>query len=37
MVVVPGSGTDELTSISGKMEIIIEDGKHSYIFNYTLP
>jgi hypothetical protein len=25
------------TGIRGKMEIIIEDGKHSYVFDYTLP
>ncbi len=37
IVVVPGSGTGELTGISGKMEIIVEDGKHSYVFAYTLP
>jgi hypothetical protein len=37
IVVVPGSGTGGLTGISGKMEIIIEDGKHSYVFDYTLP
>jgi hypothetical protein len=35
--VVPGSGTDQLTGISGTMNIIIApDGKHSYEFNYTL-
>jgi hypothetical protein len=35
--VVPGSGTDELTGISGTMNIIIApDGKHSYEFAYTL-
>ena len=37
IVVVPGSGTGELAGIKGKMEIIIEDGKHSYVFEYTLP
>jgi len=35
--VVPGSGTGELTGISGSMSIIIVDGKHSYKFDYTLP
>jgi hypothetical protein len=35
--VVPDSGTDELTGISGKFNIIITDGKHSYDFEYTLP
>ena len=37
IAVAPGSGTGELAGISGKMEIIIENGKHSYVFNYTLP
>jgi hypothetical protein len=35
--VVPDSGTEGLTGISGTMNIIIEAGKHSYEFNYTLP
>ena len=36
--VVPDSGTDELTGISGKMNITIAaDGTHSYDFAYTLP
>ena len=35
--VVPGSGTDQLQGLSGTMEIIIADGKHSYDFSYTLP
>jgi Protein of unknown function (DUF3224) len=36
--VVPGSGTGQLTGISGKMNIIIAaDGKHSYDLEYTLP
>lgn len=34
--VVPGSGTDELTGLSGEMTIVIEDGEHSYEFEYTL-
>jgi Protein of unknown function (DUF3224) len=37
VVVVPHSGTDELTGLSGKMSIIIEGGKHSYDFEYQLP
>jgi uncharacterized protein DUF3224 len=37
IAVVPGSGTGELAGLSGKMEIIIENGKHSYVFDYTLP
>jgi hypothetical protein len=35
--VVPGSGTGQLTGISGKMTINIADGKHSYDFEYSLP
>jgi len=35
--VVPDSGTDELAGLSGTMEIIIADGKHSYRFAYALP
>lgn len=34
--VVPHSGTDQLTGLSGKMTIQIENGKHSYEFEYTL-
>ena len=34
--VVPDSGTDELVGLSGRMEINIADGKHSYLFLYTL-
>ena len=37
VTVVPGSGTGQLAGISGKMNIIIEAGKHSYEFEYTLP
>lgn len=35
--VVPDSGTDELTGLTGTMNIIIADGKHSYEFEYSLP
>ncbi len=35
--VVPGSGTGELTGISGKLDIKIEGGKHFYEFEYSLP
>jgi len=35
--VVPDSGTGELTGIAGSLRIIIEGGKHSYEFDYTLP
>ena len=36
ITVVPDSGTGELTGLTGKMNIIITDGKHSYEFDYTL-
>lgn len=32
--VVPDSGTDELKGISGKMNILIEEGEHYYDFEY---
>ena len=34
--VVADSGTGELTGLSGRMQIIIADGKHSYEFEYEL-
>ena len=37
ITVVPASGTGELESIAGTMAIEIEDGQHSYSFEYTLP
>jgi hypothetical protein len=37
ITVVPDSGTGQLAGLAGKMEIIIESGKHSYDFEYTLP
>jgi len=36
IVVVPDSGTDQLSGISGKFSIEIKDGKHFYTFDYTL-
>jgi hypothetical protein len=36
VTVVPDSGTDELTGLSGRLNIIIESGKHSYEFEYAL-
>jgi hypothetical protein len=36
VTVVPDSGTGELAGISGTMNIIIADGKHSYEFEYTI-
>lgn len=35
--VVPDSATDELLGLQGQMQIEIEDGKHYYIFDYSLP
>ena len=35
--VVPDSGTDQLAGLAGAMTIIIEGGKHSYDFEYSLP
>ena len=37
VLVVPDSGTEELAGISGQMTIVIEDGKHQYTFDYSLP
>jgi hypothetical protein len=34
VVVVPGSGTGELSGIYGNFTIMIEGGKHSYTFEY---
>ncbi len=35
--VIPDSGTDELTGLTGTMQIVIaEGGKHSYVFDYDL-
>ena len=36
VTVVPDSGTEELTGLSGKMIINIAEGKHFYEFEYTL-
>jgi len=35
--VAPDSGTGELVGLAGTMTITIEDGKHSYALDYTLP
>jgi hypothetical protein len=37
VIVVPGSGTGELKGIAGTFTIHIENGQHSYDFEYTLP
>jgi hypothetical protein len=36
ITVVPDSGTGQLAGLTGKMDIQIEGGKHSYVFEYTL-
>lgn len=35
--VVPDSGTDALTGITGNLVIVIADGQHAYDFTYALP
>jgi hypothetical protein len=37
VVVVPGSGTGELKGIAGTFTIHIENGQHTYDFEYTVP
>jgi len=37
IAVVPDSGTGQLVGITGTMSIKIDNGKHSYGFDYTLP
>ncbi|MEE9433357.1 MAG: DUF3224 domain-containing protein [Sphingorhabdus sp.] len=37
VIVVPDSGTNALTGITGTLEIDIVDGQHYYTLNYTLP
>jgi hypothetical protein len=37
VTVVPDSGTDGLVGLTGTMTIKIEEGKHFYEFDYTLP
>jgi hypothetical protein len=36
ITVVPDSGTDQLTGLTGRMNIKIGDGKHYYEFEYSL-
>jgi hypothetical protein len=36
LTVVPDSGTGQLTGLTGSMTITIDNGKHSYGFDYTL-
>jgi Protein of unknown function (DUF3224) len=35
ITVIPDTGTDQLAGLRGKMQIIIEGGKHSYVFEYS--
>ncbi len=37
ITVVPDSGTDQLAGLNRRMTIKIDNGKHSYRFDYTLP
>jgi hypothetical protein len=37
ITVVPDSGTGQLTGLTGNFTIKIDEGKHSYEFEYTLP
>lgn len=37
ITIVPDSGTDELTGIEGSEKVTIENGKHLYDLEYTLP
>ena len=36
VTVVPDSGTDELAGLAGSLDIIRADGKHSYVFEYSM-
>ena len=37
VMIVPDSGTGELTGISGTLEIDNSEGKHSYVLDYEMP
>ena len=37
IIVVPDSGTSELTGLTGTVAIEIANGKHEYVFEYDLP
>ena len=37
VIIVPETGTDQLTGIAGELGIDIRDGKHFYTLDYTLP
>ena len=36
ITVVPDSGTDELAGLAGEMKIDVQDGKHTYVFEYSI-
>lgn len=36
VTVVPDSGTGALAGLAGRMKIVVENGQHSYVFEYTL-
>jgi hypothetical protein len=37
VVVTPDSGTEDLAGLTGTFMILIDKGKHSYEFDYSLP
>jgi hypothetical protein len=37
ITVIPDSGIEELTGLQGTMQVVIDGGVHSYVFEYTLP
>ena len=37
IAVAPDSGTDQLSGLTGIMTIQVANGKHSYVFDYSLP
>lgn len=37
VTVVPDSGTGDLAGLTGEFRIVIDDGKHGYEFQYSLP
>jgi hypothetical protein len=37
ITVIADSGTGALTGLTGQMTITVADGKHGYVFDYTLP
>ncbi len=37
VIIVPDTGTEQLTGIAGELGIDIRDGKHFYTLDYTLP